>query len=110
MEGALIRRNTVYHYRNYGLDKSRPSHLTHIHIYRSDVVATMPHLHPILRYSESDDCFNKSCYLGYFRCTTGNHSHYISDSTGKPVRMESEIVRVVSLSTSEISQITQLKI
>ena len=34
----------------------------------------------------------------------------ISDWTGEPVSMESEIVRVVSLSTTEISEITRLKI
>ena len=32
------------------------------------------------------------------------------DSTGEPVSMESKIVRVVSLSTTEISEITRLKI
>ena len=34
----------------------------------------------------------------------------ITDSTGDPVSMESEIARVVSLSTTEISEITRLKI
>ena len=34
---------------------------------------------------------------------------HISDSTGVPVSMESEIMRVVSLSTMEISEITDLK-
>ena len=33
----------------------------------------------------------------------------ISDSTGEPVSMESEIVRRVSLNTTEISDITPLK-
>ena len=35
--------------------------------------------------------------------------HTISDSTGKPVSMESEIVTVVSLFTTEISEVTRLK-
>ena len=34
----------------------------------------------------------------------------ISDLTGVPVLMEYEIVRVVSLSTNEVSDVTQLKI
>ena len=33
----------------------------------------------------------------------------ISDSTGAPVSIESEIMRVVSLSTTEITEITRLK-
>ena len=34
----------------------------------------------------------------------------ISDSTGEPVSIEVEIMRVVSLSTTEISEITQLNV
>ena len=34
----------------------------------------------------------------------------ISDSTGETVSMESDIVRVVSLSTTEISEVARLKI
>ena len=55
--------------------------------------------------------FSKSCNLGYFRYTTGNHSPLtISVLTGEPVSMESEVVSVVSLCTTEISEITRLKI
>ena len=45
--------------------------------------------------------FLKSCYLGYFRCTKGNHPHYFGLDWLVPVSMEYEIVRVVSLSTTE---------
>ena len=34
----------------------------------------------------------------------------ISDSTGEPVRMQSELLRVISLTTTKISEITRLKI
>ena len=34
----------------------------------------------------------------------------VSITTGEPVSIESEVVRVVSLSTTEISKITRLKI
>ena len=63
-------------------------------------------LHPNFRYPDAEDGFLKSCYLGYFRCSNGNPLT-ISDSTGEPVPMESEIVRVVSLNTTEISEISQ---
>ena len=47
----------------------------------------------------------------FFRYTTGNHSPLtISVLTGEPVSMESEVVSVVSLCTTEISEITRLKI
>ena len=46
--------------------------------------------------------------FGYFRCTKGNNLT-ISGSTGEPVSMESETLRVVFLCTTEISEITRLK-
>ena len=62
--------------------------------------------------------FLKSSYLGNFCCTKGIHSNYfgfettltILDSTGETISTESEIVRVVSLCTMEISEMTRLKI
>ena len=61
-----------------------------------------------LRVVKSRDCVAKN-HLVYFQCTKGNHSHYFI-STGEPILMESEIVRKASLSTTEISKITRLKI
>ena len=65
-------------------------------------------------------------YLGYFRCTRGIHSLFqiplrqAYQLTGKAVtgyryrqnrqfKAESEIVRLVSLSTTDITEITRLK-
>ena len=46
--------------------------------------------------------------LVYFRCTKGNHSHSLGlDWWVYPMSMEYEIVRVVSLSTMEVSEITR---
>ena len=54
--------------------------------------------------------FFKSCYLGYFRCTVREATVTILVSTVEPISMISAIVRVVSLSPTEMSEITRLKI
>ena len=62
-----------------------------------------------LRYAEPEDFFffffffPKSCCFGYFPCAKGNYANYLS---GETVSIESGIVSVVSLSTTEISEIT----
>ena len=57
-----------------------------------------------LRYPNLEDRCFKLCYLSHFLCTKGNHSH-ITFLIGESFSMESEIVRVVSLSTTEMFEI-----
>ena len=60
------------------------------------------------RNPENPFYFFKSSYLGYFRCIRDTTRTFLV-SNGEPVPVESEIVRVVSLNTTKISEITRLK-
>ena len=64
----------------------------------------------ILRYPDLEDrFFFSNRVISVISVVLRETSPIILDSTGEPVSIESDIVRVVSLSTTEIPEITRLK-
>ena len=62
------------------------------------------------RYPDPEDrFFFLFCFVCFFNRVIRESTLTISVSTCEPVSMESEIARVVSFSTTEISEITRLK-
>ena len=67
-------------------------------------------LQGVLKVSDPEDRFFLIRAISEISVVLSKTTLIISDSTGEPVSMESEIVRVDSLSATEISEITRFKI
>ena len=63
-----------------------------------------------LRYPKPEDRFFLSRVISVISVVLSETTLTMSVSAGEPVSMETEIVRVVPLSTTEISEMTRLKI